>query len=74
MKPPKPFEKKIIASPEDFSPTREDFKVIGTFNPGATTVKTNQGLETILFVRIAETPLKRIPSKVLLPFFHIRIG
>ncbi len=71
MKPPKPFEIKLIASPKDFSPIREDFKVIGAFNPGVTTVETPQGLETILFVRVAETPRTRIPGKVLLPYFHI---
>jgi len=68
---PKPFETKIIASPKDFSPTREDFKVIGAFNPGVTTVETDQGLETILFVRVAESPRKRIHGKILLPYFHI---
>ncbi|MFH1376426.1 MAG: hypothetical protein ABIH25_02210 [Candidatus Woesearchaeota archaeon] len=71
MNPPKPFETAIIASPEDFSPIREDFKVIGAFNPGVTTVETDQGLETILFVRVAETPRKRMPGKILLPYFHI---
>ena len=72
MNPPKPFETAIIASPEDFSPIREDNKVIGAFNPGVTTVETDQGLETILFVRVAETPRKRIPGKILLPYFHIQ--
>ena len=72
MKQPKPFEKKIIASPEDFTPIRDDFKVIGAFNPGVTTVKTPEGLETILYVRIAETPRKKISRKILLPFFHIK--
>lgn len=69
---PKPFEKKIIASPEDFSPINENFKVIGAFNPGVTTVETQQGLETILFVRVAETPRRRLPGKILLPYFHIQ--
>ena len=71
MNPPKLFETKIIVSPEDFSPTREDFEVIGAFNPGVTTVETPQGLETILFVRVAETPLESMPGKILLPYFHI---
>ncbi|MFH1839985.1 MAG: hypothetical protein ABH849_02450 [Nanoarchaeota archaeon] len=71
MNPPKPFETKIIASPEDFSPIREDFEVIGAFNPGVTTVETPKGLETILFVRVAETPRERIPGKILLPYFNI---
>ncbi len=72
MKPPKPFEIKLIASPKDYTPLREDFKVVGAFNPGVTSVKTDKGLETILYVRVAETPTKRITGKVLLPFFDIK--
>jgi len=71
MKPPKPFEIKLIASPEDYTPLGENFKVIGAFNPGVTSVKTDKGLETILYVRVAESPRKRIPRKILLPYFHI---
>ncbi|MFH1365298.1 MAG: hypothetical protein ABIH28_01820 [archaeon] len=71
MKPPKPFEIKIIASPKDYTPLREDFKVIGAFNPGVTSVETDKGLETILYMRIAETPTKKISNKILLPFFKI---
>jgi len=71
MRPPEPFKKKIIVSPEDFLPIGENFKVIGAFNPGVTTVKTLKGLETILFVRVAESPLEEISDKILLPYFHI---
>ena len=71
MKPPKPFEKKIIASPEDFLSIRDDLKVIGAFNPGVTTIKTPEGLETILYVRIAEATRKKTPGKTLLPFFRV---
>ena len=71
MKPPKPFEIKLIASPEDYNPLREDFKIVGTFNPGVVSVKTDKGLETILYVRVAESLRKRIPGKIALPFFHI---
>ncbi|OGJ13298.1 hypothetical protein A3K82_01955 [Candidatus Pacearchaeota archaeon RBG_19FT_COMBO_34_9] len=71
MKHPKPFEIKLIASPEDYTPIREDFNVIGAFNPGVTSVKTDKGLETILYVRIAEKPAKNPVNKILLPFFHI---
>jgi len=71
MKPPKPFEIKLIASPEDYVPLREDFKIVGAFNSGVTSIKTDKGLETILYVRVAETPSKRIAGKLLLPFFHI---
>jgi len=70
-KPPKPFQIKLIASPEDYSPLRKDFKVVGAFNPGVTSVQTKEGLETILYVRIAETPLNEPDNKIFLPFFHI---
>ena len=65
-----PFETKILASPKDYTPTRPDFKVIGAFNPGVTQVENNGKLETILYVRIAETPIKQ-EGYVCLPFFHI---
>ena len=71
MRVPEPFETKIIVSPEDFSPIGENFKVVGAFNPGVTTVKTSKGLETILFVRVAESPREKISGKILLPYFHI---
>ena len=71
MKHPKPFEIKLIASPEDYAPFGEDFKVVGTFNPGVTSVKTDKGLETILYVRVAEAPSEEISGKISLPFFHI---
>ena len=71
MKNPKPFETKLIASPEDYTPIRKDFKVVGAFNPGVTSIETDEGLETILYTRIAEIPSERRPGKVLLPFFHI---
>ncbi len=71
MKPPKPFEIKLIASPEDYTPLREDFKIVGAFNPGVTCVRTDKGLETILYVRVAETPAKRITGEVSLPYFNI---
>ena len=72
MKPPKPFEIKLIASPKDYAPLREDFKVVGAFNPGVTSVETDKGLETILYMRIAESPRKRMRDKILLPYFHIK--
>ena len=71
MKPPEPFEIKLLASPEDYSPLGEDSQVIGAFNPGVVSIKTEKGLETILYIRVAETPKERIPEKILLPYFHI---
>ena len=40
----------LLLTPDDFSPTRPDFKIIGVFNPGA--VRHND--EVILLVRIAQ--------------------
>jgi len=69
LKPPKPFERKVIASPEDYLPLSKECKVIGTFNPGVTQIKTRKGLETLLMVRVAESPNHEHP--LWLPFFHI---
>ncbi len=55
MKISKPTSMKIIARPEDFDPSQKDSKVIGTFNPGVSTIETKNGLETLLLVRVAET-------------------
>ncbi|MCD4771214.1 hypothetical protein K8R30_02225 [archaeon] len=72
MESPKPFEIKLIASPKDYSPLGEYSKIVGTFNPGVTSVRTSKGLETILYVRVAESPRKREQGKVLLPYFNIK--
>jgi len=65
---PKPFERKIMASPEDYSPLSEYCKVIGAFNAGVTQIRTENGLETLLMVRVAE----KAPGKnSWLPFFKI---
>jgi len=69
-KKPIPFETKILASPEDYSPTGPDFEVIGTFNPGVTQIGNNGKIETLLYVRVAEAPKKQ-KDHVPLPFFHI---
>jgi len=66
---PKSFERKIIASPEDYIPLSKECKVIGAFNPGVAQFKTEKGLETILMIRVAESPSYKHPFW--LPFFHI---
>jgi predicted GH43/DUF377 family glycosyl hydrolase len=48
------FER-LLLSPADLKPLRDDFEVVGVFNPGAITV---QG-EVILLVRVAERPRER---------------
>jgi predicted GH43/DUF377 family glycosyl hydrolase len=69
IKAPKPFERKVIASPEDYSSLSKECKVIGAFNPGVAQIKTEKGLETILMIRVAESPSHKHPNW--LPFFHI---
>ncbi|MBL7148277.1 MAG: hypothetical protein ISS82_05620 [Nanoarchaeota archaeon] len=66
---PKPFERKIIACPEDYYPLSKECRVIGAFNPGVAQLKTEKGLETILMIRVAESPSHKHPYW--LPFFHI---
>ena len=53
----------LLLRPEDFKPLRDDFAVIGVFNPGA--VQIND--EIVLLVRVAERPLERRPGYVGLP-------
>ena len=53
---PKPFYKAIIAGPEDVKPSSDDMKVIGVFNPGATTTGFADSGETVLSLRVAEAP------------------
>lgn len=67
--PPKPIERKVIASPEDFKPSSKNTKIVGTFNPGITTIQTSKDLETILLLRIAETYKETSEEFVYLPFF-----
>ena len=45
------FEK-LLLQPGDLEPSREDFEVVGVFNPGAI----RAGDEVILLVRVAERP------------------
>jgi len=69
LKRPLPFERKIIVGPEDYSPLSKYCEVIGAFNPGVTQIKTENGLETLLMVRVAESISNKKPW---LPFFEIQ--
>ncbi len=73
---PKPFLRKVIASPEDYNPLSDKCQVLGSFNPGAVMVKNDEGdLETLLMVRVAESPKTNLTSnysdRVFLPYFNI---
>jgi beta-1,2-mannobiose phosphorylase / 1,2-beta-oligomannan phosphorylase len=59
----KPVLRKLLFRPEDFPPSRDDWEVIGAFNPGAIQF----GDEVILLVRIAERPRERRVGYTALP-------
>ncbi len=46
---------RLLLQPGDVPPTRDDFEVVGVFNPGAV----RAGEEVVLLVRVAERPLER---------------
>jgi beta-1,2-mannobiose phosphorylase / 1,2-beta-oligomannan phosphorylase len=51
------FER-LLLRPGDLGPSRDDFEVVGVFNPGAI----RAGDEVILLVRVAERPRERRPG------------
>ena len=54
---------RLLLRPEDVPASREDFEVVGVFNPGAVRV----GDEVVLLVRVAERPRERRPGFTGLP-------
>ena len=54
----KRHDERLLLSPDDLEPSRDDFEVVGVFNPGAIRV----GDEVILLVRVAERPRERRPG------------
>jgi predicted GH43/DUF377 family glycosyl hydrolase len=56
------FEK-LLLGPADLKPLRDDFEVVGVFNPGAIVA----GDEVILLVRVAERPRERREGFTALP-------
>ncbi len=69
--PPKPIERKIIAGPEDYQPLSKGNKTIGAFNPAAIQIKTKNGIETLIMIRVAEQPIGIDSNKIFLPYFNI---
>src|SRR5437764_392632 len=59
------FEK-LLLRPSDLKPSRQDFDVVGAFNPGAI----RQGGEVVLLVRVAESPREKRPGYTGLPRWH----
>jgi len=56
------FER-VLLRPADLEPSRDDFEVVGVFNPGAVRVKD----EVMLLVRVAERPREERPGYTALP-------
>jgi beta-1,2-mannobiose phosphorylase / 1,2-beta-oligomannan phosphorylase len=52
-----------LLGPADIAPSRDDFEVVGVFNPGAVRV----GDEVVLLARVAERPREQRPGFVALP-------
>ncbi len=63
------FEKRLIR-PEDLRPLRDDWEVIGAFNPGAAEV----GKEIVLLARVAEQPRERREGYTGLPRWDSELG
>jgi beta-1,2-mannobiose phosphorylase / 1,2-beta-oligomannan phosphorylase len=53
----------LMIRPEDMPPSREDWEVIGTFNPGAVRL----GNDVVLLVRVAERPREKRGGFIALP-------
>ena len=60
----------LLLSPEDLKPSREDFEVVGVFNPGAVLVDG----EVVLLVRVAERPRERREGFTPLPRWELGQG
>jgi predicted GH43/DUF377 family glycosyl hydrolase len=57
------LNERLLLRPEDLEPTRDDFEVVGVFNPGAVAVDDH----VVLLVRVAEAPTKHRPGRTALP-------
>jgi predicted GH43/DUF377 family glycosyl hydrolase len=63
------FKHEVIVGPEDFTPSSSDLEVLGVCNPGVTTIDRGNGLETLLMVRVTETPKEKCESAIHLPYY-----
>lgn len=61
-----------LIRPGDVPASRDDFEVVGTFNPGA--VATGRGDEVVLLVRVAERPREQRPGFTALPRWDVETG
>jgi beta-1,2-mannobiose phosphorylase / 1,2-beta-oligomannan phosphorylase len=60
----------LLLRPSDLEPSREDFEVVGAFNPGAAVA----GGKVVLLVRVAERPRERRPGFTPLPRYSADQG
>jgi predicted GH43/DUF377 family glycosyl hydrolase len=60
----------LLLRPEDLPASRDDWEVIGTFNPGAV----RHGADVVLLVRVAERPRERRPGWTALPRWSVDEG
>lgn len=60
----------LLLRPLDLPPSREDFEVVGAFNPGAVSVDG----EVVLLVRVAERPKEKRAGYTGLPRWDAKIG
>jgi predicted GH43/DUF377 family glycosyl hydrolase len=66
----KRHDERLLLTPADLKPLRDDFEVAGVFNPGA--ISTNG--EVVLLVRVAERPQERRAGFMGLPRWDTRAG
>jgi predicted GH43/DUF377 family glycosyl hydrolase len=66
----KRHDERLLLSPADLKPMRDDFEVAGVFNPGAISARG----EVVLLVRVAERPRERRPGFIGLPRWDEKDG
>ncbi len=57
------WKKKLLLGPDEVTPSREGWEVVGVFNPGAAVIEG----KVVLLVRVAERPCEARPGYVALP-------
>ena len=60
----------LLLGPEDLLPSRDDFEVVGAFNPGAV----RAGNEIVRLIRVAERPKERRQGFTGLPRWDEALG
>lgn len=64
------WQKRLLLAPAELAPSRNDWEVVGTFNPGVALVDG----EVVLLVRVAERPVERRRGQVALPRWDAAAG